>query len=277
MDLMVYCLRNNISMVLSLFDIDLPILSKNKSKFTQNGITLVVSDFEFIKVCNDKWLTYNYLLKNNISTPSTFLTLLEAKSALQENKIAFPLIIKPRWGMGSIGVFQADNLDELEILYSKSLTIIKNSYLNYESKQYIEHSVLIQEMLIGQEYGLDILNDLAGYYLVCVPKKKLAMRAGETDIAEIIENKELIEVGKKISKLAMHIGNLDVDIFFSKNRYFVLEMNCRFGGQYPFSHLSGVDFPKAIIKMVNKEEIDPEFLTPTYGVIGFKDLLPVKA
>ncbi len=274
--LLEYCLKNQISMVLSLFDIDLPILSKNKSKFVQNGITLVVSDFEFINVCNDKWNTCNFLLKNNILTPATFLNLLDAKSALQESKIGFPLIVKPRWGMGSIGIFQADNMEELEILYEKSLNLIKSSYLTYESNQDIDNCVLIQKMLIGQEYGLDVFNDLAGNYLVSVPKKKLAMRAGETDIAEVIENKELSDLGKYIGQLTNHIGNIDVDIILSNNKLYVIELNCRFGGQYPFSHLSGVDFPKAIIRMVNKEEIGDKLLTPSYGVVGFKDIVPVK-
>ncbi len=185
-------------------------------------------------------------------------------------------MIKPRWGLGSIGIFEADNENELLILYNKTLNSIEESYLCYESKQDLERSIIIQEKINGQEFGLDIFNDLSGRMLCCVPKKKLAMRAGETDSAEIIKNGELSAIGERLSKLTKHIGNLDVDCFYSNRKFYILELNCRFGGQYPFSHLAGVNFPKAIIKMLSGERVDEKLIRFRAGVIGFKDLMPRK-
>lgn len=274
--LLEYCLKNSIKAVISLFDIDLPVLAKNKKKFADNGITVIVSDLEFIQICNDKWLTYNFLIKNGFNTPASFLTIEEVLMAIRNDSINYPLIIKPRWGMGSIGIFQVDNQEELEILYKKTQKSIDESYLKYESQQAPEKSIIIQEKMAGDEYGLDIFNNLNGEFLACVAKKKLAMRAGETDIAEIVENKKLFEIGKKISQLSKHIGNLDVDCFWVDNEFYILEMNCRFGGQYPFSHLAGVNFPKALIKMLLHEKIDNQILRVKTGTIGMKDLYPVK-
>ena len=48
--------------------------------------------------------------------------------------------------------------------------------------------------------------------------------------------------------------HLDMDLFVEKNEIYLLEMNARFGGGYPFSHLAGVNLPKAIIKWINKEK-----------------------
>lgn len=271
-----YCKNNKINAIISLFDIDLPILAKNKQMFSDNGIQIIVSDFDFVQVCNDKWLTYKFLTSNGFNTPVTFLSINESLQSLDRKEIDFPFIIKPRWGMGSIGIYQADNLEELMVLYKKTLCSINESYLKYESEQTPYQSVIIQEKLIGEEYGLDIFNNLKGNLLACVAKKKLAMRAGETDSAEIVENRELFEIGNRISKYSKHVGNMDVDCFLVDDKFYILEMNCRFGGQYPFSHLSGVNFPKAIINMLNNEKIDPEFLLPKFGIIGFKDLIPVK-
>jgi carbamoyl-phosphate synthase large subunit len=271
-----YCLKNNIKAVISLFDIDLPVLAKNKQKFAENHISVIVSDYEFIKICNDKWLTYRFLTENGFNASTSFLSVKDVLNALESNTINFPLIIKPRWGMGSIGIFEADNKEELLVLYQKTLNSIKNSYLKYESNQELDKSVIIQEKLLGDEYGLDIFNNLKGELLTCVPKKKLAMRAGETDSAEIIDSSELAEIGKKISQLSKHIGNLDVDCFWVDNKFYILEMNCRFGGQYPFSHLAGVNFPKALFKMINNEKIDEKLLKANPGTIGIKDLVPVK-
>jgi carbamoyl-phosphate synthase large subunit len=271
-----YCLKNDIKVVISLFDIDLPVLAKNKQKFVENQIALIVSDYDFVKICNDKWLTHNFLIENGFNAPASFLSLNNVLQALERNEINFPLIIKPRWGMGSIGIFEADNNEELLVLYQKTLNSIKSSYLKYESNQELNKSVIIQEKLLGDEYGLDIFNDLNGELLACVPKKKLAMRAGETDSAEIIENNELTEMGEKISRLSKHIGNLDVDCFWVDNKFYILEMNCRFGGQYPFSHLAGVNFPEALLKLIKNEKIDEKLLKAKPGTIGIKDLVPVK-
>ena len=209
--LLKYCKDNNIEVIIPLFDIDLLILSQNKKKFEEFGISVIVSDEECIQICNDKWLTYNFLIKNQLKTPKTFLTINNTLQAIETKSICFPLVIKPRWGMGSIGLFDVDNSDELRILYNKVLNTIKNSYLKYESLQSIENCIIIQEKLIGVEYGLDILNDLRKEFLTCIPKRKLAMRAGETDCAEIIENNQLFKLGKNLSSSLKHIGNLDVD------------------------------------------------------------------
>jgi len=271
-----YCLKNNINAIISLFDIDLPILAKSKQRFADRGIYLLVSNYKFTQICNDKWLTYKFLIKNGFNVPATCLSITQAQAALEKGEIKFPVIIKPRWGMGSIGIFQADNDEELKVLYKKTQNSINDSYLKYESSQDPEKSVIIQEKLIGNEYGLDIFNNLNGEFLTCVPKKKLAMRAGETDGAEIIASAELFKLGEELSFFSKHVGNLDVDCFYTNGKFDILEMNCRFGGQYPFSHLAGVDFPKAIVKMLLNEKVDDNLLKAKVGTIGIKDLVPVK-
>ena len=100
------------------------------------------------------------------------------------------------------------------------------------------------------------------------------MRAGETDSAEIIYDTELIKLGKALSDNTNHIGNLDVDLFFVNNQFYILEMNCRFGGQYPFSHLAGVNFPKAIVQLLLYGKAEANLLEAKQGTIGIKDLDP---
>lgn len=274
--LLSYCIENNIKAIIPLFDIDLPILAKNKSKFSDYGIQVVVSDFETTQICNDKWMTYYFLRKNGFATPASYLRMDDCKKAFEIQDIHFPVITKPRWGMGSIGIFQADNMKELSVFYERTKKSIFDSYLKYESLNDLENSVIIQEKLLGVEFGLDIFNDLKGNFLTCVPKKKLAMRAGETDSAEIVDNAELLKLGKSLAQKLKHIGNLDVDCISIGDSYFVFDLNCRFGGQYPFSHLAGANFPKAIINMLKGDNVDNILLSAKVGIKGFKDLTPVK-
>lgn len=245
--LLKYCKKNNIKLIVPVFDIDLPVLSLHKNIFQKEGIHILVSDMDAIKICNDKYLTYQFLRKHRIATPETCLSIADAKKLLEENKFHFPLILKPRWGMGSMGVYQVDTFQELKVLYKKIKRDVFKSYLKFESALDIKHCVVIQEKLSGQEYGLDVFNDLHGRYITTVPKIKLGMRAGETDVAKIIKHKGFNSLGKKLSKELAHIGNLDVDCFLQNGNKFVLDLNCRFGGQYPFAHLAGINFPLQII------------------------------
>lgn len=269
-----YCLKNEIKAIIPLFDIDLPILAKSKSKFAELGIQVIVSDYETTQTCNDKWKTYQFLVSIGVPTPKSFISLRDCLEASNNNTLCFPLIIKPRWGMGSIGIYQADNLLELDILYKKTQRDISSTYLKYESSVDLESSVIIQEKLIGEEYGIDVLNDLNGNFLTCVPKRKIAMRAGETDSAVIVDDRELCILGKKIATTLNHVANLDLDCFLVNGIYYVLEMNCRFGGQYPFSHMAGANFPKAIVNMLRGEQVNIDTLHATSGTIGIKDIEP---
>jgi carbamoyl-phosphate synthase large subunit len=272
-----YCKEKDISAIISLFDIDLYILAENKSVFAKNGIKVIVADTESIAICNDKWKTYEFLQDCKIKCPKTYNTICDIEEALRSEEVCYPIIIKPRWGMGSIGIYIAENEVELKVLSNKVQRAIFDSYLKYESNQDAEKCVIYQEKIIGQECGLDILNDFDAKLVSVVAKQKVSMRAGETDIAEVIDNKEFLPLAKTLSSKLKHIGNLDVDVFkTSEGELFVLELNCRFGGQYPFSHLAGVNFPKQIVKWLLGEKTDINLLRAEIGVKSCKDLLPVR-
>lgn len=272
-----YCLENSISAIISLFDIDLHVLSNNKHLFESKGISLIVSDPEVIRVCNDKWETYQYLSNLRIRTPQTFLDRTALDNSIANGKISYPIIIKPRWGMGSIGIYIAENPDELIVLSKKLKKEIFKTYLKYESVEDVDNCIVYQEMVKGDEYGLDVFNDLNGNFVTIIAKRKLAMRSGETDIAEIVNPEGFMDFGIKISKSLHHIANLDIDCFVtSKKEIYILELNCRFGGQYPFSHLAGVNFPKQIIRWLEGEDTHKDLITPEIGTISCKEILPTR-
>ena len=274
--LITYCKENNITAILSLFDIDLPILAKNKYKFEEIGVKVIVPDYETTQICNDKWKTYHFLIENGFKTTKCFIHLDECKEEYKNNNISFPLLVKPRWGMGSNGIHTAYSIEELEVLYNKTKQYILNSYLKYEAEPVKEECVLIQQNYGGQEYGIDVFNGLDANFLTCIGKRKLAMRAGETDIAEIIDDEKLYELGKSLSTKLKHIANLDVDCFKIGDEYYIVDMNCRFGGQYPFCHLAGANFPEAIVNMLQSKPVEKELLCAEVGVIGIKDINPVR-
>lgn len=271
-----YCRREKISAIISLFDIDLPILAKNIELFAQNNINILVSDHNVTQICNDKWKTYQFLTEIGLPQPNTYISLKELKDSINTGKVRFPIVLKPRWGMGSIGICKVYNEEELNVYYRSLKRDIFCTYLKYESSADMESCIIAQQFLSGQEYGVEIINDLECNYVTTFAKKKLAMRAGETDIAEIVDSSEFVKIAEVISKSLRHKAVLDVDCFKNdKGEIMVLEMNCRFGGQYPFSHNAGANVPLQIIKWLDGEPSDRNLLSPKVGVRSCKDIVPV--
>lgn len=264
------CEEQKIDALLSLNDLELPILSENKSKFEAIGVKVIVSDPNVIDIAFDKYKTALWVESIGLNAPKTYIRLENVKDALAKGEIQFPLFMKPRWGSGSIGLESIADMEELNIYYNLLMKKIKKTILATASVG--DEYIMIQEKLTGKEYGLDIMNDLNGNNVGVSVKQKLAMRAGETDKAITIDSPILRKIGEKIGKELKHIGNLDVDIMQRKNGdYCVLELNPRFGGGFPFSYEAGVNLPKAIIEWIKGNDIDNSILQPTYGKMFAKN------
>lgn len=271
--LLAICENNNVKLVVSLFDIDLPILAQERNRFLNIGVEVAVSDPWVIDVANDKWKTFTFLTQHGITTPKTYLTIEDAITALKNGVEDFPLTLKPRWGMGSLFIFVAENMAELEFFFQYCKKELSKSYLNILSRVDLSNSVIIQDFIDGNEYGLDVLNDFQGKHLVTVVKKKLGMRSGETDAAITVKRQDLYDVGLSLSSLLRHRGNLDVDVIIHKGKPHIIELNARFGGGYPFSHIAGANTPSALIDMADGKT--PNIDSVRIGVVGLKDINPV--
>lgn len=264
------CKVQKIDALLCLNDLELPILAENKKRFEDIGVRVIVSDPEVIDIAFDKYKTAQWVESIGLNAPKTYVTLASAKEALAKGEIAFPLFMKPRWGSGSIGLETIDDMEELDIYYHLLMKKIKKTILATASVG--DEYIMIQEKLTGNEFGLDVMNDLDGNNVAVSVKQKLAMRAGETDKAITVDLPEVREMGASIGHNLKHIGNLDVDIMQRANGdYCVLELNPRFGGGYPFSYEAGANLPKAILQWLKGEKVDPSILQPEYGKMFAKN------
>lgn len=257
------CRHYDIKGLISLNDLELPIISAAAKQFEAIGTKVVVSKPEVINICFDKYRTACYVESLGLKSPQTYISLNETILALQSGKLRFPLVLKPRWGSGSIGIEFVGSIDELNEVYAMLLKKVKKSILATASQG--NEYILIQEKISGQEYGLDVMNDLQARNRGVSVKKKLSMRAGETDKAETVDNYKIREIGRALGENLGHIGNLDVDVFEKDGECYVLELNPRFGGGFPFSYEAGVNFPKAIIEWLKGNEIDDRILVPKVG------------
>ena len=259
------CEQHHVDMLFSLNDLELPILAANKASFENAGTKVVVSSPEVIDICFDKLRTCEYVKSLGINVPRTYSNLQSALNALEIGELQFPVVIKPRWGSASIGIEFVNNQEDLCIMYELIKRKTSKGILG-EVSQHDKNFILIQEKITGKEYGLDVMNDLEGRNVGVAVKQKLSMRAGETDKAVTVDNAELRRIGEVIGTNLAHVGNLDCDILEMDGQYYVLELNPRFGGGFPFSYEAGVNLPKALINWAQGIDFDVKQLVPTYGL-----------
>lgn len=264
------CHAQAVQVLVPLNDVELPLLARNRERFGVGGTLALVSSPDVIDTCFDKWATTRFLQSCGIASPSTYLTVREAQTALHQRKIAFPLVVKPRWGSASIGIVYVERAEDLAPAYQLIKHQLASTVLAEASSRDLDHAVLIQQRLPGQEFSLDVVNDLGGHHVATFARRKLAMRAGETDRAVTVDSHEFDRLGAVIGQQLGHTGNLDCDVFQTEDQLYVLELNPRFGGGYPFSHAAGADLPAALVAWASGTAHDPRWLHPRPGVTTAK-------
>ncbi len=266
------CEIYDVRCVFSLHDLEAPYLVAYQTEFEKRGTKLVMPDSRFLMVCLDKYATSRFALEHGLKVPTTCLGLARSQDAIARGELAFPLIVKPRHATGSIGLFLVSSPDELVACIGLcQKEILCRPFLNAMS--FADHeTVVVQQMLQGQEYGLNILNDLDGNFAACFVVHKLGMHSGETDAGETVHHPVLEEIGERLGRAFRHPGLMDVDVIVQDQTPYILDINPRFGGHYPFAHMGGANAPAALVAWARGEQPNPEWLTTVPQVRSFKDI-----
>jgi carbamoyl-phosphate synthase large subunit len=251
------CEAAHIDLLVPALEPELPKLAAQRAHFLSLGTTPVVSSPNVVATCYDKLQAADFVIRAGLLPPLTFTSLDECQVALVNGEISFPLVVKPRWGVSSIGVYFPEDADELKLSYLLAQKQIARSFLGGASSTDSSRCILIQRRLEGIEYGLDVINDLRGNHVCTFAKRKLRMRAGQTDQAITIHDERFNRIGRAIGERLGHIGLLDCDVFATGFGVYVLDLNPRLGGGYPFSHLAGADYPAALVAWARGEAPEP--------------------
>ena len=231
------CIKEKINGLISLIDPELSLISENIVKFKEIGVTPIISEHKNVEMCFNKYKMYQFLVENGIRTAKTYIDKNEFYKDLEKENMKFPVFVKPIEGSASININKVYNKDELELLWKK------------------ENNLLIQQFMDGEEFGADVYIDMISNEISAIfTKKKIKMRAGETDKSVSIKDEKLFSIIKDFVKKAEFKGIIDIDIFKVNGEYYISEVNPRFGGGYPHAHECGCNHMKLIIENLSCRE-----------------------
>lgn len=231
------CKKEQITGVFSLIDPELSLLAKERDRFLAVGTTPIISDYDLVETCFDKFRMYELLQKMQIPTGKCYVEKEAFYQAVERGEISYPVFVKPVKGSASIHINKVNSAKEIEVLFD------------------LYDDLMIQEFMDGQEYGADVYLDMiSGKCTDIFIKKKIKMRAGETDKSVSVKDGKLFELIRKFAEDCGFRGMIDIDIFEIGDAYYISEVNPRFGGGYPHAYACGVNMPKAVITNLAGQE-----------------------
>ena len=228
------CKKEQINGVLSLIDPELSLLAANKDKFDALGVTIIGSSYDLCEMALDKMQMYEWLKCHGYSCARSWMDKDELFKAVDAGEVSYPVFVKPYRGSASISISKVYDKETVDLLFAH------------------EDDLMIQEFLDGQEIGADVYIDIISGEVVSIfTKKKIKMRAGETDKAVSFKDEKLLALIEKFVLEAGYRGQIDIDIFEINGEYYISEVNPRFGGGYPHAYECGVDHMKLILNNLN--------------------------
>jgi carbamoyl-phosphate synthase large subunit len=250
------CKEEKVQVVIPAAPQELVIFAQAKDRFEQNGIKMVISPLESLRVASNKYLLYKYCNKESIPTPKYFMVRSnrEFKDAVLD--LGYPqkgICFKPVVSSGSRGFrILTTKTKKLDLLLADQpdgafVTFEDICALFDEAKEFPE--LMVMEYLTGNEYSVDVVVD-NGKALVVVPRIREKVILGASFIGSVVKHEEIIKYSEQVtSGLKLH-GAVGMQFKLdSEGIPKILEVNARPHGALMLSVAAGVNILYLAIKV----------------------------
>jgi len=186
-------------------------LSEIYKNFIENktNVKIFIDNLEKIEICEDKYLTNKFLVKNSFYAPKTAsMDDLNLNEFLSKNN--YPLILKTKSGNGAKNVIKVNNYEELKPFIGNSSWLLQE-FLNIENE-------ITSGIYIGED------KEIKGIYILKRTLKSGSTHHAERIIDETLE-KQLIDIAKK-----MNMKYLNIQAVYENNKVLPFEFNGRLSG-----------------------------------------------
>lgn len=225
------CQQHDIHMIVPTIDTELLVLAGHRTKFSNYGIHVIISSPEFVQKCRDKRKVNKFFQTREIDIPG----------AIDKANPTFPLFIKPYDGSRSEDTFLIKSPEELTSYHLSNKKLMFMEYINRD--EYDEYTI---DMYYGRDNRVKCI----------VPRKRIAVRAGEINKGKTCYNEIVPYLKGRMSYIRGVVGCLTTQVFLSKKSSHIvaIEINPRFGGGYPLSYQAGANYPRYLIQEYFRNE-----------------------
>ncbi len=222
-----YVRENGIALVVPTIDTELQPLAAARADFAALGADVHVSSEEVIEIVRDKKRTMDVLANAGVPVPRT-ATVEDFRR--NPEGWAWPLFVKPVAGSASRGIALVQGIDELRCEFDEPM--------------------LVQELLGGDEYTINLFVDDEGVMRAAIPHLRVSVRAGEVEKGRTVRRGDFQKIALDIAAaLPEARGVLCFQLFDDPGLGpRVFEINARFGGGYPLADRAGGHFAENVLR-----------------------------
>jgi carbamoyl-phosphate synthase large subunit len=229
------CEQHGVGAVLPLTDLDIEVLARAR---VEERLPALVPTPEIARATYDKYETHLLLARLSLPSPPTVLP----EDDL--DVLAYPVMVKPRRGSGARSIYLARDSSQARFFAG-----------------YVSEPVMVQRAMGGPELSIDCLGDLEGRCLNAIPRTMLESRGGESIKGEVVNDGELIELGRRTMEAMRVCGPATIQVFRDPEIGLrITDVNTRFGGAFPapvYAALPGRTYPELIIRLAAGEAVAP--------------------
>jgi carbamoyl-phosphate synthase large subunit len=227
------CDEFSVGAVVPLTDLDIEVLARARA---EGRLPAFVPDPDIAAATYDKYETHLLLGRLGFPSPPTVLP--------GEPVASYPVMVKPRQGSGARSIHAARDAEEADFFV-----------------RYVEEPVMVQKLMQGPEFSIDLMSDLEGRCLNAIPRTMIESRGGESIKGTVIDDRELVELGRDVVEGLGVRGPCTVQVFRDRDIGLgITDVNTRFGGAFPapmYAARPGHTYPELIVRMARGERIEP--------------------
>ena len=222
--------KNDISIVLPFVDPAIEVAEMLKAG--NDSLFVPTCGKDICHIMFDKVLSERWFIEKGLSIPPSYS---------KDDKLSFPVIVKPRRGSASKGILVIDNAEQWEKLQNKE---------DYVIQQYIANR---------EEYTVDCYVTTSGKIISIVPRLRIQTAGGEVMNSETRRDKDLIDISERVLKTGDFKGPVTIQFLRDKKTgaTYIMEINPRLGGGVITSIEAGADITEFILRNYLGEELEP--------------------
>jgi carbamoyl-phosphate synthase large subunit len=221
--------EHGVAAVVPLTDLDIHVLAAAGDR-----LPAFVAPVATCEAMYDKYRTHLELCERGLPSPPTVLPGTEPAS--------YPVMVKPRQGSGARSIHPCADRAEMEFFVG-----------------YVKEPVMVQRLMGGPEFSVDVLCDLEGRCLNAIPRSMLESRGGESIKGQVLEAPEIVDLARRVAESFRFRGPGTVQMFRDPEIGLgITDVNPRFGGAFPapmYAALPGRTYPELIVRMARGETV----------------------
>jgi carbamoyl-phosphate synthase large subunit len=231
------CEAHAVGLVLPLTDLDIETLARARENTSPPTLPALVPSAEVARATYDKYEAHLMLERLGLPSPPTVLPHHADLDALH-----YPVMVKPRRGSGARSIHLAHDHSQARFFV-----------------EYIEEPTMVQRAMEGPELSIDCLGDLEGRCVNAIPRTMLESRGGESIKGTVIDDPELVALGREAMEVLGVRGPATIQVFRDPELGVrITDVNTRFGGAFPapaLAALPGCSYPELIVRMAAGERV----------------------